>query len=74
MFTYRKELTHFKQRKKGSILLYQTFTFLMAKNYYFDTKNDFQNNKSFASATPTSKSFAGEQITIDNNSLKHQST
>ena len=29
MFTYRKELTPFMQRKKGSILLYQTFAFLM---------------------------------------------
>ena len=29
MFTYRKELTPFMQRKKGSILLYQTFAFVM---------------------------------------------
>ena len=29
MFTYRKELTPYMQRKKGSILLYQTFAFLM---------------------------------------------
>ena len=31
MFTYRKELTPFMQRKKGSILLYQTFAFLMVE-------------------------------------------
>ena len=29
MFTYIKELTPFMQRKKGSILLYQTFAFLL---------------------------------------------
>ena len=29
MFTYRKEITPFMQRKKGSILLYQTFALLM---------------------------------------------
>ena len=31
LFTYRKELTPFMQRKKGSILLYQTFAFLMVE-------------------------------------------
>jgi hypothetical protein len=31
MFTYRKEITPFMQRKKGSILLYQTFAFLMVE-------------------------------------------
>ena len=30
MFTYRKERTPFMQRKKGSILLYQTYEFNMA--------------------------------------------
>ena len=29
MFTYRKERTPFMQRKKGSILLYQTYEFNM---------------------------------------------
>ena len=31
MFTYRKELTPFMQRKKGLIRLYQTFAFLMVE-------------------------------------------
>ena len=38
MFTYRKELTPFMQRKKGSILLYQTFAFLMRVIDEKDTK------------------------------------
>ena len=31
MFTYGKEPTPYMQRKKGSILLYQTFAFLMVR-------------------------------------------
>ena len=36
LFTYRKELTPFMQRKKGSILLYQTFAFLMVRMTGFE--------------------------------------
>ena len=37
MLTYRKEITPFMQRKKGLILLYQTFAFLMATSHNFNT-------------------------------------
>ena len=36
MFTYRKERTHYMQRKKGSILLYQTYAFLMVDGDGFE--------------------------------------
>jgi len=40
MFTYGKERTPFMQRKKGSILLYQTFAFLMEKEEEIDRSSN----------------------------------
>ena len=37
LFTYRKKLTPFMQRKKGWILLYQTYAFFLARDTYFNT-------------------------------------
>ena len=53
MFTYRKERTPFMQRKKGSILLYQTFAFLMAEKERFS-----HNAASGIACTVATKAFA----------------
>ena len=53
MFTYRKELTPFMQRKKGSILLYQTFAFLMVRMTGFEpTRLSTLEPETSASAVP----------------------
>ena len=64
MFAYRKEVTPFMQRKKGSILLYQTFAFLVEMRGVVGASTRSNSEMSVLAQTNERQPGSGVQVSI----------